>query len=85
VPGARRARANGLPSESGIIAITFSPITCPVDPVVVASSGDSATTDTVSSIRPISSDIPTSTRSPIRTSMPGRETFLKPESSAVTV
>jgi hypothetical protein len=85
VPDARRASANGLPSDSGIIAIVFSPMTCPVDPVVVASNGDSAVTDTVSSIRPTSSVRVTSSFSPMRTSSPGRETFLKPESSATTV
>ncbi len=60
-------------------------MTWPVEPDVVASSGDSAVTDTVSSILPISNVRLTSTFSPIRTSMPSRATFLKPESSAITL
>ena len=35
MPGASRASAKGLPSESGIIEMRFSSITCPVDPEVV--------------------------------------------------
>ena len=77
MPGASRASANGLPSDSGIIEIAFSPITCPVDPLVVASSGDSAVTETVSSIRPTSRVMLTSSLSPMLTWMPGRDDFLE--------
>ena len=48
MPGASRASTNGLPSDSGIMLIRFSSITCPVDPLVVDSSGVSAVTEMVS-------------------------------------
>ena len=85
MPGASRASANGLPSESGIIAIVFSPMTWPVDPDVVASSGDSAVTDTVSSIRAdVERQVDVELLADAHLDVLAATTFLKPESSAVT-
>ncbi len=84
-PGTSRDSTNGLPSESGIIAIRFSSITCPVDADPSSSSGDPAITVTVSSTCPTSSRRSTTRRSPMRTSTRSRDSFLKPDSSATTV
>ena len=84
-PGTSRASTNGLPSESGIIWIRFSSITCPVDAVIVSSSGDSAVTETVSAIWPMSSTSGSDSLSATRTSIPWRTSFLNPDSSADTV
>jgi hypothetical protein len=74
-----------LPSDSGIIEIRFSSMTCPAEAEPISSSGDWAVTSTVSSSWPTSMLRSTTRRSPIRTSSPSRTDFLNPESSDATV
>jgi len=84
MPGARRARMNGFPSESGSWEIRFSSMTWPCDALRVSSSGDSARTVTVSSRPPISIVRSRPIRSLTRTSTLSLRVFLKPVNSAVT-
>jgi len=65
-------------------AMRFESITCPSEPVEASSSGVVAVTSTVSAMAPGSRVRFRMSRSPTRTSMPLRTTFLKPDSSAPT-